>query len=91
MVKLCQKCPFKDFGCCPKILDYTLYPQSKNTLPSLLKVRKTTGKMPPSPTLRFTSVKVLDKVQQKLTNIKPLKLGQYTELTAKKWLQYMKV
>ena len=29
MVKLHQKCPFQDFGRCPKILDYTLYPQYK--------------------------------------------------------------
>ena len=42
-------------------------------------------------TLRFTSIKVLTKVQQKLTNIKPLKLGQYADLTLKKWLQYIKV
>ena len=34
MVKLHQKCPFHDFGRCPKILDYTLYPQYKNALPS---------------------------------------------------------
>ena len=34
MVKLRQKCFLKDFGCCPKILDYTLYPQYKNALPS---------------------------------------------------------
>ena len=34
MVKLHQKCPFQDFGRCPKILDYTLYPQYKNALPS---------------------------------------------------------
>ena len=34
MVKLHQKCRFQDFECCPKILDYTLYPQYKNALPS---------------------------------------------------------
>ena len=35
-----QSALFKDFGCYPKILDYTLYPQYKNALPLLLKVRK---------------------------------------------------
>ena len=34
MVKLHQKCPFQDFGRCPKILDYTLHPQYENALPS---------------------------------------------------------
>ena len=33
MVKLHQKCHFQDFGCCPIILDCTLYPQYKNALP----------------------------------------------------------
>ena len=34
MVKLHQKCPFQDFGRCPKILDYTLFLQYKDALPS---------------------------------------------------------
>ena len=34
MVKLHQKCLFQDFGRCPKILDYTLYPKYENALPS---------------------------------------------------------
>ena len=42
MVKHVQSTLLKDFGCCPKILDYTLYPQCKNALPSLLKLGKFT-------------------------------------------------
>ena len=54
-----------------------------------LKLRQ--EKCPLPLTLRFTSIKVLNKVQQKSANIKPLKLGQCTDLTVKKWLQYIKV
>ena len=34
MVKRHQKSPFQDFGRCPKIVDFTLYPQYENTLPT---------------------------------------------------------
>ena len=46
-------------------------------------------KRPLPPTLKFTSIKVLNKVKKTPTNINPLKPGQYANLTAKKWFQYI--